>query len=101
MGVQYVENVDGVYRVSGTRVSLDTVVYGFMRGQTAEGIAQSLPAVTLEQVYGALTYYLANQVSVDAYLRIADAEFEALRKRACDTDPMFYQKLADARRHAA
>jgi hypothetical protein len=28
-------------------------------------------------------------------------EFGALRKAARDSDPMFYQKLADARRHAA
>jgi len=101
MSAQYVENCDGVYRVTGTRVSLDTVVYAFLRGQTAEGIAQALPALTLEQVYGALTYYLANQAAVDAYLRSADAEFEALRNQARDSDPMFYQKLADARRHAA
>ena len=101
MSTQYVENSDGVYRIAGTRVSLDTVVYAFLRGQTAEGIAQSLPALTLEQVYGALTYYLANQATVDAYLRSADTEFETLRKQARDNDPMFYQKLADARRHAA
>ena len=101
MSTQYVENRDGVYHISGTRVSLDTVVHGFLRGQTAEAIAQSLPTLTLEQVYGALTYYLANRAPIDAYLQNADAEFAALRRQIRDGDPMFYQKLADARRHAA
>jgi uncharacterized protein (DUF433 family) len=97
----YVELQDGIYRVAHSRVSLDTVVREFLRGQTAESIAQSLPAVTLEHIYGALAYYLANRAAVDAYLQQADVEFGVLRKAARDSDPMFYQKLADARRHAA
>jgi uncharacterized protein (DUF433 family) len=58
---QYVEKVEGVYRLAGTRVSLDSVVQAFWRGQTAESIARSFAVLTLEQVYGALTYYLANK----------------------------------------
>ena len=101
MNKQYVENIDGVYRLAGTCVSLDSIVYAFWRGQTAESIAQSFPVLTLEQVYGALTFYLANKSKVDAYLEEAEAEFEALREAAREQDPMFYQKLADARRRAA
>lgn len=101
MTKQYVEKVEGVYRLAGTRVSLDSVVQAFWRGQTAESIAQSFPALTLEQVYGALTFYLANKSEVDAYLEQAETEFEAMRKAAREQDPMFYQKLADARRRAA
>mgnify|MGYP001413779927 CR=1 FL=1 len=98
---QYVEKVDDQYRVADSRVSLDSIVYAYLRGQTAESIAQSLPALSLEQVYGALTYYLANQPAVDAYLQQASAEFESLRRVARARDPMFYQKLADSRRSAA
>jgi hypothetical protein len=57
--------------------------------------------LTLEQVYGALTFYLANKSEVDAYLGHSETEFEAMRKAAREQDPMFYQKLADARRRAA
>ena len=57
--------------------------------------------LTLEQVYGALTFYLANQSEIDVYLKEAEAEFEAMRQAARKQDPMFYQKLADARRRAA
>ena len=101
MNKQYVEKIDDIYRLIGTRVSLDSIVYAFWRGQTAESIAQSFPVLTLEQVYGALTFYLANKAEIDAYLKAAEAEFEALRQAAREQDPMFYQKLADARRRAA
>ena len=101
MNKQYVENIDGVYRLAGTRVSLDSIVYAFWRGQPAESIAQSFPVLTLEQVYGALTFYLANKSEVDAYLEQAETEFEALREAAREQDPMFYQKLVDVRRQAA
>lgn len=101
MSKQYVENIDGVYRLADTRVSLDSIVYAFWRGQTAESIAQSFPVLPLEQVYGALTFYLANKSEVDAYLEQAETEFEALRKAAREQDPMFYQKLANVRRQAA
>ncbi len=101
MNKQYVENIDGVYRLAGTRVSLDSIVYAFWRGETAESIAQSFSVLTLEHVYGALTFYLANESEIDAYLKAAEAEFEAMRRAAREQDPMFYQKLADARRRVA
>ncbi len=99
MSKQYVEQRDGAYGVAGTRVSLDSIVYAFLGGQTAESIAQSFPVLTLEQVYGAIAFYLANQSDIDACLAKAKVDFEALRQAARDADPMFYQKLADARRH--
>jgi uncharacterized protein (DUF433 family) len=101
MPAQYVEYIEGVYRVADTRVSLDSIVYAFWRGQTAESIAQSFPVLTLEQVYGALTYYLSNKSEIDTYLQRAGEELETLRNAARDQDPMFYKKLADARRRVA
>lgn len=99
MSKLYVEQRDGGYRVAGSRVSLDSIVYAFLSGQTAESIAQSFPALTLEQVYGAITFYLANRREIDAYLEDAKADFEAMRQASREADPMFYQKLADSRRH--
>jgi hypothetical protein len=54
--------------------------------------------LTLEHVYGAITFYLAHRVEIDAYLKQGEAEFEARRQAARAADPMFYQKLADAQR---
>jgi len=94
----YVERRDGGYYISGSRVSLDSIVYAFLEGQTAEGIAQAFPALTLEQAYGAITFYLAYRQEVDEYLERSRSEFESKRQAARDSDPMFYQKLAAARR---
>jgi uncharacterized protein (DUF433 family) len=98
MGKQYVEEREDVYWVAGMRVSLDSIVYAFLDGQTAESIAQSFPVLTLEQVYGTLTFSLANRPAIDAYLRREEAEFETLRQAWRAQDAMFYQKMADARR---
>jgi len=94
----YVERRDGGYYVCGSRVSLDSVVYAFLEGQTAEGIAQAFPALTLEQAYGAITFYLAHREEVDEHLERWRSAFESKRQAARDSDPMFYQKLAAARR---
>jgi uncharacterized protein (DUF433 family) len=94
----YVEQRDGGYWVAGTRVSLDSLVYAFREGYTAETLAQSFPVLTLEQVYGAIAYYLANREVIDTYLRQQEADFAQLAQDLSRSDPMFYQKLADARR---
>jgi len=98
MSAEYVEQREGVYRVAGTRVSLDSIVYAFISGQSAESIAQSFPVLTLEQVYGAITFYLGHREEVDRYLEAQRHDFEAKRTAARAADPMFYQKLADAKR---
>lgn len=58
---QYVEEREGSYRVLGKRVSLDSIVYAFLAGTSPESIAQSFPILTLEEIYGAITFYLANR----------------------------------------
>jgi uncharacterized protein (DUF433 family) len=98
MTTPYVELREGAYRVAGTRVSLDSLVYAFLNGQTPESIAQSFPVLTLEQVYGAITFYLANRSTINAHLRDEETAFERMRQEWLARDPMFYQKMADARR---
>ena len=96
MHTVYVEQREGGYWVANTRVSLDSIVYAFLAGQTAESIAQSFPVLSLEQVYGAIAFYLANRSEIDTYLAKAEVTFETLRQAARDADPAFYQKLAAA-----
>lgn len=98
MNQHYVDVRDGGYWITGTRISLDSLVYAFHRGQTAESIAQSFPLLSLEMVYGAIAFYLANRDQIDDYLAKARGDYEELRRAARDADPAFYQKLADARR---
>ena len=63
------EDADGVVRVKGTRVTLDTVVAAFAEGATAEEIAQQYPTLSLADIYAILSYYLRRRKEVDAYLQ--------------------------------
>lgn len=61
-------DADGVIRVGGTRVTLDTVVAAFDAGATGEEIVQQYPSLTLADVYSVIAYYLRHQSEVLAYL---------------------------------
>ncbi len=98
MSKVYVEHRNEGYWITDTRVSLDSIVYAFLDGQTPESIAQSFPVLTLEQIYGAIAFYLAHQSEIETYLETVKTGFEAKRRASRESDPMFYQKLADARR---
>ena len=97
MEARYVEKREGGYWITGTRVSLDSVVYGFLQGHSAETIAQSLPVLRLVEVYGAIAYYLANQAEIDQYLQQQQADFETLRNDSRQSDPAFYIKFTQAK----
>ena len=97
----YVEKQEGAYRVRGTRVSLDSVVYAFLKGEPAESIARAFPVLNLEQVYGAITYYLAHQAEIDEYLNQAREDFEKQRQASRERNPDLYRKLAKAKAQRA
>ena len=100
MAKHYVEQQDGVYRVGGTRVSLDSIVYAYRRGASPEGIQRSFPSITLEQVHGALAFYLSHQAEIDKYLVEGEEEFEKLRQASREAHPGWYEKLQRAREEA-
>jgi len=62
-------DVDGAYRVGGTRVTLDTVIAAFDGGSTPEEIAQDYSSLALADIYAVITYYLREREAVDAYLK--------------------------------
>jgi uncharacterized protein (DUF433 family) len=99
MAREYIEQRDGGYFIKDARVSLDSVVYAFLRGESPEGIAESFPALGLEQIFGALAFYMANREVVDQYLRQGQEEFEALREQARRDNPVLYRKLVKARQN--
>ncbi|HEY9848740.1 MAG TPA: DUF433 domain-containing protein [Leptolyngbyaceae cyanobacterium] len=90
---QYIEEREGCYRVVGKRVSLDSIVYAFLAGQSPESIVQSFPVLTLEEVYGAITFYLANRTNIDAYLSEGEQLFETLKQQTRENNSLLYQKL--------
>ena len=67
--LEYVEKRNGGFYLAGSRVSLDSVVISFQQGASPESILRSFPAIgSLEKVYGAVTFYLANKQLVEDYL---------------------------------
>ncbi len=100
MVTEYIEQRNGGYFIKDARVSLDSVVFAFLRGESPEGIAESFPSLGLDQIFGALAFYIANRDAVDQYLREGQQEFEALREEGRRNNPALYRKLAEARQTA-
>ena len=93
----YVEQREGGYWIKGTRVSLDSVVYAYRRGQSPESIQRSFPLCSTEQIYGAIAFYLDKKGEIDKYLLREETEFDAMLadSRAAHTD--WYEKMDRAR----
>ncbi len=79
-------------RIKGTRVGIETVLYEYIhRGQTAEQIADRFDAVTLEQVYATILYYLRHCETISAYLT-AWLDYGEQARAAQARDPVFQQQ---------
>lgn len=70
---------DGVIRVSGTRVTLHTILSAYQRGDTPQAIHEGFPSVPLADIYAVIAYYLAHQDELDAYLHEIDTASEHRR----------------------
>ena len=70
----------GVVRITGTRVSLDSVIYAFDEGATPEEIAQAFPTLDLAAIYSVIGYYLQNRAEVEEYLEQRKTQREEVRK---------------------
>ena len=72
---------EGVIRVGGTRVTLDSVMAAFKQGATAEDITQRYPSLQLADVYAAIAYYLNHEAEVEAYLQKRQQVAEEIRRQ--------------------
>ena len=91
-----------VIRVSGTRVTLDSIVGSFRSGATAEEITQQFPALALADVYQVIAYYLNHTTEVDAYLSSRQQDAATLRREIeARFDPRGLRARLLARRSAA
>ena len=97
MNSGYVERRDGGYYVSGTRISLDSVVYSFRRGASPEAIQAEYPLLKKAQIYGAIAFYLDHQVEIDEYLERGERELQTNAVPLEQADPALWKKLERAR----
>ena len=65
MPEQYIERREGSFYLIGSRIPLARIVYEFLNGAAPEAIRLDYPTLSLEQVYGAITFYLANKEEVE------------------------------------
>jgi uncharacterized protein (DUF433 family) len=99
MAQEFIERRGDGYYFVGSRMSLDSVVYQFLQGESPEGIVQAFPSLSLLQVYGGITFYLDRRSEIDAWLKLGEAHFDEMARAARDANPLLYAKL-DAARHS-
>ncbi len=68
----------GVYRIGGTRVTLDLLVHAFNRGATAEEIVQKYDSLKLADIYQVIGYYLQQADELAHYLETRARSQETL-----------------------
>ncbi len=79
--VEYVQqNVDGTWRITDSRVSLDSVVHAYWEGMTPEAIVREFPTLSSEYVYGVIAFYLRNQKEIDTYLSQQSKSWQQLQQ---------------------
>ena len=91
------QRVGGMYYLTGSRVSLASIVYGFQDGESPETIQRNFPTLSLSQVYGAIAFYLGHLQETEAYLAELKRKWEALERNARSVDPDLQARIDQAR----
>ena len=89
-----------VYRVGGTRVTLDLVVRAFNRGATAEEIVQSFPTLQLPDVYQVIGYYLKHSAELAEYFEKREHDEKEMLTAHPEWSPRGLRERLLARRKA-
>lgn len=97
----YVDEREGGYYITGTRIALSSIVHAFLSGESPDEILRSFPlAGPLVKIYGAITFYLENTEKVEEYLKEIDRRWEALRREYPKANDPLAKKLREAKEHA-
>ncbi len=72
----------GSWRVTGSRVSLDSIIHAHREGRTPQEIVEWFPTLSLEQVHGAIAFYLHHRELLDAYMEQQQRRWEELRQQS-------------------
>ena len=94
----YILPVDGGgWRVEGTRVTLDSIAIAYGEGLSPEEIALTYPSLSLEQVHGAIAFYLGNRAEVEQYLKLQDERWTAIRQESEQRNESLLRRLRSTR----
>ncbi len=97
MTSQYIEERNGGYYIAGTRISLDSVVYSFERGNSPEAIQESFPLLKLAQIYGAIAFYLDHQPEIRQYIEEKELRIQESSIPLSEANPELWSRLQRAR----
>jgi uncharacterized protein (DUF433 family) len=97
MHSEYIEERNGGYYLRDTRISLDSVVYSFQRGNSPESIQAEYPLLKRAQIYGAIAFYLEHKAEIDEYLTRSEREFQTSAIPLEQADPALWEKLQRSR----
>jgi len=92
------KDAHGIYRVGGTRVTLDLVVRAFNRGATAEEIVQKFTSLALSDVYQVIGYYLKHSAELAEYFEGREREEKELLTTHPEWSPSGLRERLLARR---
>jgi len=98
-GYMHIEERDGRYYIKGQRVPVAIIARVWKQGRSPETIRQDFPVLTLAEVYGAVTFYLDHQESIDQQDAEDSARYQAERAAQRVAEPERYAELE--RRFAA
>lgn len=87
---------DGTIRVTGSRVSLDSLLHHYKLGATAEQIAYKFPSLRLADIHAAIAYYLNHRTAVEEYLAQQETEADAVQQ-AFEADPDYQARVGELR----
>lgn len=89
----YTQLRDGVWYVGATGVSLYSVISMWRQGYAPEEIPTSFPALSLQQVYGAIVFYLERSAEMDAYFERQDALFATQKQASEAANAQFFGQI--------
>ena len=84
---------DGAMYVGEARVPMEAIVIAFHNGDSPEGIRGQYRALTLEEVYGGIAYYLANEAAVAEYMKRQDEIWKKFTELADKNPSPLVQRL--------
>jgi uncharacterized protein (DUF433 family) len=96
---EYVEMRNGGYYVTGSRVSLASIIHEYRDGAAPETIRQNFPTLSLEQIHGAIAFYLGHQCEAETYLSELEKKWDELERAATPANSELQQRIEEARKH--
>ena len=91
--IEHVQERDGEYYVTQTRVPVGVVIASWKRNTPPEHIVEQFPSLSLADIYGVITYYLDHQQQMDEHFARLGEEYERARLKQRTDNPAFYADL--------